>query len=271
MKNQYLTDRVLTELPPPYKKMHIFTRPPDYYLESHFHEDFYHINYIESGSLCVGFEGEEYTVREGQVMILPPRIEHSIKSPGGYSQIGIDIFETDDERGIYNLFAKTYPSGFAVVTLTGFTKTYEELWEIFRDINDSLGYLKIINTVESFLLTTIEHSQNVKTPDFKRYFSDFIHKDNLFCLPLKKICRQMGMSKTHLERLVKKEFGCGVMEYCSQIKLSKACLLLQTTDVSVKSISETLSFYDPGHFNYFFKKRMGTTPLKYRSTSRTEA
>lgn len=271
MSNYVIQEKSLSNLPPPYSKMHIFQRAKGYFSKLHSHENFYHINYVESGEVCVLFKKVEYTIKEGQAVILPPKIPHSIYSKNGYSQIGIDLFEMNDERGIYELFSQTYPSGFAVITLTGFTKSYRELFKNFRFINENkLNYLKIVNAVETLLLTTIEHSQNVKNPNFSQRFIELMQQDDAFSFPLDKICQHMAISKTHLERLVKKEFGCGVIEYCNKIKLSKACLLLQTTDLPVKTVGENLYFYDSSHFNYFFKCRMGMTPLQYRISSRTE-
>lgn len=269
--NKVIQEEKIENLPPPYKIMHIFKRSEGYFSKMHSHENYYHINYVESGEVCVTFKDVEYVLQQGQAIILPPRIPHSIYSKTGYSQIGIDMLEMDDKRGIYDLFCQTYPTGFAVITLTGFTKSYNELLKAFRSIDGNhLSYLKIINAVETLLLTIIERSQNVKNPNLAQRFVDFMKKEHALSFSLEKICRNLEISKTHLERIIKKEFGYGVIEYRNKMKLSKACLLLRNTDLPVKIIGENLYFYDPSHFNYFFKQRMGMTPMQYRIKSRND-
>ena len=73
---------------------------------------------------------------------------------------------------------------------------------------------------------------------------------------------------TPLERMVRTEFECGAMEYCQKMKLNKAFLLLQNTDLPIRQIAELLKFYDERHFCSFFTRRMQVTPNHYRNETR---
>ena len=70
----------------------------------------------------------------------------------------------------------------------------------------------------------------------------------------------MNLSTTHLERMVRTEFECGAMGYCQKMKLNKAFLLLQNTDLPIRQIAELLKFYDESHFCSFFKGLWLVTP-----------
>ena len=77
----------------------------------------------------------------------------------------------------------------------------------------------------------------------------------------------MNISVTHLERLVNKYFSCSAKALCQRIRLSKSCVLLENTNLPIKTISERFGFYDESHFVRAFKKHFSITPSQYRSNS----
>ncbi len=262
-----IRNEMMTQLPMPFRLLHLLQRSAGFNLELHSHV-FYHVNIVTSGTLYVDFRDKRYTVTQGQAVILPPNVPHALSSPGGYCQIGIDIFNVKDNRGFHQLLCSTFPEGFAVVTMLNIPHTFEELFKAIRNLT-ALNTLKLLNAAEALLLAVLEQaSQTTRYQNFKDSFLDMLSKENGLNLTLEQMCRQMSLSKTHLERLTKQEFGCGAVEYCNRLKVMKACLLLQNTDLPIKAIVENLGFFDESHFSNYFKKRIGTTPNRYRNESR---
>lgn len=266
MTDYDLRNEMMTQLPSPYRLLHILQRSEGFKMELHSHP-FYHVDFITSGNLFVTFQGKQYVVSEGQAVILPPYIPHALSSPDGYCQIGIDILDVKDERGMHDLFCSTFPQGFAIVTMLNFPQTFEQLFKAIRNLT-TLNTLKLLNAAEAFILQLIEQANYTRNPNFRESFLDMLSKKDGMNLSLEQMCKQMNLSKTHLERMTRSEFGCGAIEYCNKLKLMKSCLLLQNTDLSIKQITEKLGFYDESHFNYFFKKRMKITPGVYRNSAR---
>ena len=73
-----------------------------------------------------------------------------------------------------------------------------------------------------------------------------------------------GYSNYYLTEKFKKETGLPLFLYIRRARIARAKLLLETSDLSVKSISEQLAFRTPNYFIKCFRKEAGTTPAQYR-------
>lgn len=257
----------LSDLPSPLRAMHLVERAPGFTLKSHNHP-FYHLTIITNGTLHVTFKNQDYRIRQGQAVLLPPRYSHALSSPHGYTQIGIDIFDVPDNRFIYDLLHQTFPSGFGIVSFPTSPLTFDEIFQAMHNTAE-LNKLKLFNRAESFLVQFLESGQNIADTRFAHKFMQMISQPGGLQLSLAEMCRQVHLSKTHFERLVRKEFGCGAAEYCNRVKVMKACSLLQDTDLSISEISQILNFNNPAHFSSFFKLRMQLSPKAYRNISRS--
>jgi AraC-like DNA-binding protein len=81
---------------------------------------------------------------------------------------------------------------------------------------------------------------------------------------LKRLALDLGMSYDQFRHQFKSFTGLSPRQYHLQIKLQRACELLNQTDDSVKSISERLSFESPFYFSRIFKSKQGCSPLQWR-------
>jgi AraC-like DNA-binding protein len=79
------------------------------------------------------------------------------------------------------------------------------------------------------------------------------------------------LSASHFTSLFRKATGMSPLEYFIHLKLQKACLLLYTSDVKIKTIADTLGYDDPYYFSRLFKKYMNVAPEKYREMRRKNA
>jgi len=73
-----------------------------------------------------------------------------------------------------------------------------------------------------------------------------------------------GVSETYLCRAFKRYTGKTLFEYILDRRIQAAMLRLRTTDDKVLHIALSCGFGDISHFNRAFKKRVGTTPVRYR-------
>lgn len=268
MPNKDSLGEMMMNLPPPYRMVHVVERSSNFNLDMHSHA-FFQIIYIISGQVTITLPSDQHVVNEGQACIIMPNIMHRLTSEFGYTQIGIDLFDMEDERGIGNLFRERFNQSFSVITLTSMPENFDKINKTIKNLT-VLNTLKITNTVETLILKIIEQSFYQVNSNFKERFLAMFSRENAFNLTLEQICKSMGLSKTHLERQINKEFGCSAIEYCNKLKITRACMLLQSTDLPIKTIAWDLSFYDESHFASFFKKRIGIPPGKYRNSARTK-
>ena len=74
----------------------------------------------------------------------------------------------------------------------------------------------------------------------------------------------VGYTEYYLTEKFKKETGQSVSSYIRFVKVERAKLLLETTDLTVRAIAESLSFNTVNYFIQSFRDTTGYTPMQYR-------
>lgn len=81
------------------------------------------------------------------------------------------------------------------------------------------------------------------------------------------LASDLGYNTYYMTKLFKKETGMTIKEYILNEKTKIAKMLLETTNLDVNEISDSLAFHLPSYFSTVFKKVTGYTPLEYRKMS----
>jgi AraC-like DNA-binding protein len=84
---------------------------------------------------------------------------------------------------------------------------------------------------------------------------------------LDQLAQTLNISSRTLRYQLKKE-GANYRKILTQYRLKLAADLLQTSDISIKRISEKVGYQDLPSFYRTFKKEMGVTPAEYRNQNR---
>lgn len=90
----------------------------------------------------------------------------------------------------------------------------------------------------------------------KEHFSEKIRIQDL--------AEHIGISRSYLGKLLKKETGMSPQEYLIEIRMNRAAELLSGSDDPVKSIAAACGYDDPLAFSKVFKSKFGTNPSEYR-------
>lgn len=83
-------------------------------------------------------------------------------------------------------------------------------------------------------------------------------------LTLKDIACAVNYSPSHFGQLFQIKVHYTPLNYFNQLKIQKACQLLDFTNLRIKEIADELGFYDQYHFSKVFSKYMGETPSSYK-------
>jgi transcriptional regulator GlxA family with amidase domain len=83
------------------------------------------------------------------------------------------------------------------------------------------------------------------------------------------LAASINVSVSHFEHLFKKEVQICAVKYIKNLRLEKACRLLETTHLSIKEIRFQVGVPNEAHFLNDFKRRFGKTPKNYRKNFRT--
>ena len=185
------------------------------------------------------------------------------------SVIEMEYFSTHPKEAMASLRAMArmaaVRSGLSVVVIDGIMSKYTHL------MRDAVSLQESERLVESFQLEMAsavrEHLTHI--PDcspFVKKVAEYIvlHYNSELTLP--EIARRFSINPSHLSRTFKNEMGKGFKEFLEEIRIANAVRYLETTDMPVGQISNTVGYYDNNYFTKVFKKITGKTPRDYRAS-----
>jgi AraC-like DNA-binding protein len=85
-------------------------------------------------------------------------------------------------------------------------------------------------------------------------------------LDLSSVAEQAGYSPRYISMIFKQEYGSGVAEYISFVRIQKAKELIAESDMSIKAVAAEVGFAGDVQFIRAFKRMEGITPGSYRSS-----
>ena len=77
--------------------------------------------------------------------------------------------------------------------------------------------------------------------------------------------RRLSIHVNHLNTMIRDSTGQTTTQHIAAAKIAEAKTLLRLDNLSIGAIGERLGFDYPNHFNRFFKRNTGLTPLEYKS------
>ena len=94
---------------------------------------------------------------------------------------------------------------------------------------------------------------------------DYIRDNATRELSIEEICKQFLIGKQRLYEIFDKLYGITVSQYKTMCRISKAKDLLLNTSLPVEMISESVGYKNMSSFSRSFKRKTGTSPLKYKT------
>ena len=82
-------------------------------------------------------------------------------------------------------------------------------------------------------------------------------------LKVEELARSVGLERTYFSSLFKEKTGYSPYRYLTMLRIQKACLLLQETELSISQVAESVGL-DSRNFARLFKKETGKTPLSFK-------
>ncbi len=169
--------------------------------------------------------------------------------------VGLTQFRLNDEE--MSIVIKTLRTLWQVVQTYGYEKEIvqpmlrayvmlvKKIWQVRQD--DTTDKDKRQNSIfTEFLRLVNQHAAKEHTLDF--------YADSL-CI-----------THNYLSAVVKKTSGITAKEWIDKALITKAQVLLKTSNMQGAQVSYALSFPNPSFFNKFFKRHTGLTPKQYRES-----
>jgi ligand-binding sensor domain-containing protein/signal transduction histidine kinase/AraC-like DNA-binding protein len=115
---------------------------------------------------------------------------------------------------------------------------------------------------------TIESSDSKTLKKLNSLIND--HIDNLD-LGVEFLCKELGLSKTHLNRKVRELTGYSPASYIRQLRLNKASQLLKVEHLTIAEIAYMTGFSSPSYFSQTFRDYYGVTPKEYSEVASAQS
>jgi AraC-like DNA-binding protein len=144
--------------------------------------------------------------------------------------------------------------------------------EIFRNLDRgfSTETLEYVNQCLPHLLASFTHLSQFRLikesgeKDPVAQSINFMLEQLTQKLKLEKISAETGLSASHFSRLFVNRTGHSPIDYFIQLKIQRACRLLDNSGWSIADVSREMGFDDQFYFSRVFRKVMGMSPNEYR-------
>lgn len=115
-----------------------------------------------------------------------------------------------------------------------------------------------------YISVTTDEFTNVNNPKIKKALK-FIQDNYNNPISLEEVSDSAAMCVSYFSEIFKKEVGIGFNQYLTDLRFSKARILLQgQAELTIGDISMIVGFQDPNYFSRLFKKKFNCTAQEYR-------
>lgn len=243
---------------------------------------------VREGSLVIETATSAYGLRKGDVYFISPNQKYRVSNNDNAK---VDVLMLN--LSVQGTFAQDYvPQGMIRGLTTGhctnFAKIsfgdphYDELFADFKDIfaaeTEKFDFYQLrIHSRMYDVFYILFSSGYVKIFDVEtqgkkyralRRITEYVNEN--FCEPitLDLIASETGLSRYYVSHLFKELMNTTFIGYLNELRLSRAAMLLTTTDTPVIEIAGMSGFNNISNFNRAFKMFYNTTPSKYRRNER---
>ena len=230
----------------------------------------YHILYIVRGCCYVEFDGTEYTVGAGHLILFLPLERQKYR-----------FLQQDDSVSCYIHFSGTECA--KLLEQFGFCSqhifhvgTQHNLEKIIVEMEneyvlqhpfsrESCGaYLLQFLSAAGRLLRYQQDNVNLKSRKNIEEVCKYMYWNYNENHPIVYYAQMCHLSESRFSHAFKECTGCTPKEYLLARKMHAAKRLIEDTDMSLSAIAELIGFEDSSYFSRIFKKVMGNPPKYYR-------
>lgn len=257
------------------------------YTPGFYHEHlFFEVIYVLKGRCFHLIDTEKIDLETGDFCFVAPATNHSLLVESDSIIINILIRRSTIEDIFFNIlrdqsvigtfftnniYAKNFDS-YLIFKTNKDIEIKNHLLEMMVEQNNNDQYTNQINSAMLMLLLTKllrRYSNNIIMPKSIKKTSEFpiinYMLDNYATITLESLANAMSYSVPYCSKYIKDTTGYTFSHLLKNIKLSKAEILLKTTNMSIKTISEAIGYDNPENFMRAFKKTYQITPSEFRN------
>ncbi|MFC4597537.1 AraC family transcriptional regulator [Cohnella hongkongensis] len=142
---------------------------------------------------------------------------------------------------------------------------------VYWDDTGAFALERLAESLENRLLRLAEEIGRLQGRERKETIyevRDYLKRHYHEPLMIKDVSAQFFMNSEYVARLFKQEFGIGIKEFVTELRMNHARLLLGNPYLKVGEIADQVGFADEKYFSKVFKKETGLTPQQFRRSDK---
>ncbi|NMO95184.1 AraC family transcriptional regulator [Paenibacillus lemnae] len=245
------------------------------------------IMYIISGKCRVdvlsGGKTEHVALRKGDFILLDAGVSHRllVEPESSCRMLNTEFGFTDLRGGAPSLFPRAIEEKelssllavpFTHLVLTGQEEVYPVLKSLVLELDQrgtergmmtDLLFVQLLVRIARLYAEKQKSAQQHSELYVKRCV-DFLHQNYDQDIRVQDAAETVNLHPSYLQRIFRKGTGKTLTAYLTMIRMEKAAMLLEQTDIPIHEISEYVGVGSRQYFHLLFKKYSDQTPVEYR-------
>lgn len=252
------------------------------------HEKFplgeYELIVMTEGELYLSYDNENFTVKAGEYLILPPSNSYREGFRSAYSSFywlhfvipteDIPASSQTSDTSVHSVSVFSIPQ-------TGMVPKLEKMIVLMKQLQDcaknnypafTLNSMTTSIAAELYGQLMLNHTVEASTPNYlqnKQIYLDIIDYIQLHIsrnIKVSEIAEHFNYNEKYISHLFASMTGLPLKQFILNKKMDAANFFLTDTNMSISDIAKAVGFTDSHNFSRSYKKITGLSPSEYRNT-----
>lgn len=243
---------------------------------------------VRTGSMTLETTTNSYSLNQGDIYFISPNQKYRV-AENHNAVVDIILLNLSNPASVTQEYIpQSIIRGLTTGNCTHFAKVtpedafYAEILDDLRAVtkaeNEKFDFFQLLVHGKMYEIFYILFANNyieildVETQGKKyralRRITEYINENFCENISLDTIAHTTGLSRYYVSHLFKELMNTTFVNYVNELRLTRAAMLLTTTDTPIIEIAGMSGFNNISNFNRAFKMYYDTTPSKYRKTER---
>lgn len=246
--------------------------------------------FVTEGVVAVETSEGSSALKKGDIYFVAPNQKHKITDSGN-GKVNVILLNLDNSGTLVQEFvAQSIIKSMMLGNCTKFAhispgnEVYYKVCDCFREIYTAEAqkpkFFQLFVTGKMYeIFFLLFQSEVLKIYDVEaqgkqyralRRVTEYINENFCDGLSLEIIAEKTGLSRYYISHLFKNLMNTTFIGYLNELRLSRAAIMLTTTNEAIADIAEKSGFNNISNFNRAFRLKYNMTPSRYRKTEKIQ-